>query len=160
MDRVLVDFEVFMKHVLHVPGDWRTQWGPAIEMTRADPRFQKHHKEYCRRCDSSVLLEQTFSKPLMETVNAILDILSRSDFDGIPSRAPRYYRVDDPKELQGGVTSRASLSPDLVALHKICDPTEKETLHWADPLYVVNVKPFDSATHDRTNMLRSVVGGC
>ena len=158
MGRVFVDFETFMKHVLHVPDHWRTRWGPAIEAIGADPGFQKHHKEYCRRCDNSASLEQTFSGPLMETVNAILDVLSRSDFHDMSSEIPRYHRFDDPKELQGGVINRAVLSPDLVALHKGCD-SEKETLHWVDPLYVLEVRPFDSVIRDGTDAPKLVTDG-
>ena len=45
--RVFVDFEVFMRSVLHVPVGWEAKWKPNIEAVKADPRFREHHDEYC-----------------------------------------------------------------------------------------------------------------
>ena len=49
-NRVSVDFEVFMKSVLHVPQDWRIRWSQAIEAIRTDPKFKQYHEEYFKRC--------------------------------------------------------------------------------------------------------------
>ena len=43
---VFVDIEDFMKSVLHVPADWRAQWGPVIRLVKRDPDFMKHYLEY------------------------------------------------------------------------------------------------------------------
>ena len=73
--RVFVDFEVFMKRVLHVPDDWETRWGPAIDAVKASTRFNKHHKDYCELCEESGTLEKNFYPALMETANAVLDVV-------------------------------------------------------------------------------------
>jgi len=44
--RVLVDYEVFMKYVLHVPEDWETKWRPALDAVKADANFKKCHESY------------------------------------------------------------------------------------------------------------------
>ena len=100
--RVFVDFEVFMKHVLHVPDDWKTLWEPAIEAVKEDPSFNEHHTKYCHQCDKSGSREASFYEPLMDTANAVLKVLSRSTFDGISPGIPQHYRVNDPKKLRGG----------------------------------------------------------
>jgi len=43
---VFVDIEDFMKSVLHVPSDWRTQWGPVIRAVKQNPYFVKHYRGY------------------------------------------------------------------------------------------------------------------
>ena len=157
--RVFVDFEVFMKSVLHVPDDWKTAWGPAIEAVKADPDFKKHYEEYCKQCNKFGSREGPFYAPLMNTANAVLGVLSRSMFDGISPNIPQYYRVNDPKKLRGGVFNKFNLSPDLVLLHSECQPSEEEDLHWANPLHILEVKPYDNALCDGTSMPRLVIDG-
>jgi len=157
--RVFVDFEVFMKYVLHVPDDWKTAWGPAIEAIKADPDFKGHHEEYCKQCNKYGSQEESFYAPLVNTANAVLDVLSRSTFDGISPKIPQYYHVNDPKKLRGGVFNKFNLSPDLVLLHDECQPSEKEDLHWANPLHILEVKPYDNALCDGTRLPRLVIDG-
>ena len=45
-NRVFVDFDVFLLSVLHVPRDWKTLWGPAIEAVKADQEFSTCHRKY------------------------------------------------------------------------------------------------------------------
>jgi len=73
--RVFVDFEVFMKHVLRVPNDWRTQWGWAIEAVKTDAVFNNHLGEYCRHCDNS----SHWGQGVLETSGNILDTLQALD---------------------------------------------------------------------------------
>jgi hypothetical protein len=87
--RVFVDFEVFMKRVLHVPDDWRIRWGPAIEVVKTNTEFASHHKEYCERCDDSLAPERKFYKPLRNTANAVLTALTLSKLDGFSSALSR-----------------------------------------------------------------------
>ena len=122
--RVFVDFEVFLKSVLHVPHDWKTLWGPAIEAIKADGKFIGHHEKYCDLCGKRGTVEKSFYGPLMETANAVIDVLSRNEFGGISPGSPQHYHVNDPKRLQGGVMNWANLSPDLVVLHKDCTAPE------------------------------------
>ena len=154
--RVFVDFEVFMKYVLHAPHDWDTRWKSAIEAIEADPDFKTHHGEYCKRCESETQ-EKQFYKPLMETANAALHVLSH--FPNLSPGIPKRYHVNDPMKVQGGVMNKTGLSPDLVVLHKDCTPSEGGNIHWANPLHVLEVKPFDSAICDGANMPRLVVDG-
>jgi hypothetical protein len=81
--RVFVDFEVFLKSALHVPDDWKTLWGPAIEAVKADGKFSTHHREYSQRCEVFGSLEGSFYEPWMETANSIIDVISARQFDGI-----------------------------------------------------------------------------
>jgi len=160
--RVFVDYEVFMKRVLHVPDDWKTRWGPAIEAVKADVEFHEHHKNYCKLCGESGTLEKKFYPVLMETANAILGVVSRSNFKDIPSERRQYYYVSDPQHLKGGVMNKMSLSPDVVLLHKNRVPPQRginKTLHWANPLHVLEVKPYDNALCDGKNIPRLVVDG-
>jgi hypothetical protein len=134
-NRVFVDSEVFMKHVLHVPDDWRTTWGPAIEAAKVDLDFKRHHEEYCSRCDEFGSQEETFYGPLMETANAVLEVLSRPVF------------CDISPKISG-----------LVAPHKDCRPSE-EGRHWTNPLHVLKVKPYNNALCDGTSIPRLVIDG-
>ena len=156
--RVFVDYEVFMKRVLHVPDDWKTQWSRAIKAIKADAEFKEYHGEYCKLCEENGGHERNFYPALVGTANAILGVLARSRFRGIPLEKRQYYYVSDPVHLNGGVMS---LSPDLVLLHEnraVPDETNK-TLHWANPLQVLEVKPYDNALCDGRYMPRLVVGG-
>ena len=154
--RVFVDFEVLMKHVMHVPDDWKTRWGPAIEAVKVDPEFQKHHEEYCEQCDKTSAHEKSLYGPLTNTANAVLDVLSRSTFDGISPKTPQYYRINDPKRLRGGAFSKFSLSPDIVLLHKDLQPSEKGGLHWINPLHILEIS---KALCNGRRMHRLVIDG-
>ena len=132
--RVFVDFEVFMKHVLHVPDDWKSVWGPAIEAVKADSDFKRHHEEYCNHRDG-LGPRETFYRPLMNAANAVLEVVSRSEFSDIPSNIS-----------------------NLAVLYKGCQPSE-EGFRRENPLRVLKVNPYNSALCDGTNMPRLVVDG-
>ena len=135
-NRVFVDFEVFMKSVLHVPQDWKIRWSQAIEAVRTDPKFKEYHEDYFKRCGNLTTQERSLYEPLMEAVNAVLAVLSRSGFDDISCGIPLHYRVKDPKNPPGGVVNGASSSPDPVVLRKDCDPSKTENT----PIFVVDSK--------------------
>jgi len=161
--RVFVDYEVFMKHVLHVPDDWKIRWGLATEAFKPDQRrLRKYHKNYCGLCGESGTLEKDFYPVLMDTANAVLEVLSQRNFKGIPSEKRQYYYVSDPEYLRGGVMSKKNLAPDIVLLHKDRVPPRlgvSTMLHWANPLHILEVKPYDNVLCDGNNILRLVVGG-
>ena len=158
--RVFVDYEVFMKYVLHAPEDWKTKWGPALDAVKANWKFNKYHKEYCGLCDRNGTPEASLYKPLAEMANAVLDVLSRSRFDGIPSEKRQHYHVNEPNRVKGGVMNKHGLSPDLVLLDKNRPiPKKCESVHWANPLHVLEVKPQDNAICDGKHMPRLVVNG-
>jgi hypothetical protein len=158
--RVFVDFDVLLKSVLHAPDDWKTRWGPTIEAVKADQEFAKLHEKYCKNCENGDLKEDRFYKPLEETTNAILAVLTRPPhFDAMPRGIPQYLHVNDPKKLRGGVFGKANLTPDLITLHKECHPSEGGTLHWANPLHILEVKRSDNSISDGTGMPNLVVDG-
>ena len=157
--RVFVDFEVFMKRVLHVPEEWRTKWGPAIKAVKANKEFKNHHTEYCKHCSETSSRESVFYKPLMDLANTVLDVLSDPGFEGISRKTTHRYRVNDTRKLQGGMFNKFHLSPDLIALHNGCDLSKGHSLHWANPLHVLEVKPYDNALCDGKDMPRLVVDG-
>jgi len=155
--RVFVDFEVFMKRVLHVPEEWRTDWGPAIKAVKENKEFKKHHKKYCGHCENRHSLESALYEPLMDLANTVLKVLSKPGFEGISRETTHRYRVNDPKKLRGGIFNNSDLSPDLIALHNGCD--EEDSLHWANPLHILEVKPHNNALCDGKDMPRLVVDG-
>ena len=146
-----------MEYVLHVPRDWKTKWRPALNAVKADENFKKFH-DYCGLCDNGGTPESHFYPPLVNTANAVLDVVSESDFDDIPSGKHQYYRVNDPYRISGGVMNKSGLSPDLVLLDKDL-PHTNASLHWANPLHVLEVKPHDTAICDGKNMPRLVMNG-
>ena len=158
--RVFVDFEVFLKSVLHAPNDWKTQWNPAIEKVKTNENFKAHHKKYCQQCEEVGALETMFYRPLADTANAVLDVVSWPEFKDISdSGNPQYYQVYNKKSLRGGVMSKKNLSPDLVVLHKDLKPVPGKNLRWANALHVLEVKPSDAAICDGMNMPRLIVDG-
>ena len=161
--RVFVDYEVFMKYVLHVPEDWRIKWEPIMKTIRTDPAFQKQHEDYCRCCNDPTARELLFYQPLANAANAILRILSQSQFDGMNSGIPQTYCVGNYTKLQGGIFNKANLSPDLVVFHEECDTTKpkgpKPNPHWANALHILEVKPYGNAICDGNNMPRLVFDG-
>lgn len=155
--RVFVDFEVFLKSVLHVPPDWRTKWKEMIDGVKAGDEFVAHHGEYCRQCEIRNSLEEPFYEPLMKTANAALDVVTQLSDDGA-SGNPQYYRVNSETTLRGGVTNKHNLAPDLVVLHEEV-PSSTQGLHWANALHVLEVKPHDGAICDGERLVRLVVDG-
>ena len=158
--RVFVDYEVFMKKVLHVPDNWKTRWKRAIEAIKADGEFNRHYKEYCEMCEKGDTPEKAFYPTLMETANAVLGVVSRSSFKHIPSEKRQYYCVSNLSHLRGGMMNKRSLCPDIILLHKNRTPpsdTKEKLIYWANPLHVLEVKPYDNALCDGTNMPQLIV---
>ena len=157
--RVFVDFEVFLKTVLHVPEDWKTKWKLAIDAVKADVEFNKNHETYCELCEKRGTLEEDFYPSLMGMANAALNVLYRTPFEGIPADKRQYYHVNNPDIFKGGVMNKRGLSPDLVVLHKDRPGDYKKPPHWANPLHILEVKPFDNALCEGRNIPRLVVDG-
>ena len=158
-NRVFVDFEVFLKSVLHVPADWKTLWKSDIEAVRKDDRFGEHYNKYRQRCEMEKPGEQSFYKPLMDTANAVLTVISSTESNNV-SGNPQYYHVNDPNTLRGGVINKSGgLIPDLVVLHEDCRPPDGKNLHWANVLHVLEVKPLSSAICDGDNVYKLMVDG-
>ena len=167
--RVFVDMEVFMKHALHVPDNWKELWGSTIETVKSDQTFKKSLSQYLLRCDSSSVTEPNFYDPLVNIANAIFSVTESSDSDEAvrPKTRLRYLR-NDPKKILGGMMP--GLSPDIVAVHAdFFDHLDEEernekwlgtsNLTWAQPLQVLEVKPWNSALINGSCMPRLAVDG-
>ena len=128
--QVFVDFEVFLQSALHVPRDWRTLWGPAIEAIKAGQEFSTYHGEYCRRCEEDSL-GQSFSDLLIKTTNTIIDVMSTSKFNGI-SGIPL---VNNPRKPPGDTIDGANFSPILAVPHE-----DRRPLHWTDDIHILKGK--------------------
>ena len=145
-----------MNSVLHVPRRWRTRWKQAIEAVKADEEFKESIDAYYEECNKCDAQEVEFYKPLVDTSNAVLKVVSDSKFRNISSRTPQYYHRNDPKRIRGGIMS---LSPDLVVLRKNYKVPKDGGLHWANPLHILEVKPFDGAMCDGATIPRLKVDG-
>ena len=166
--RVFVDIEVFMKRVLHVPEDWRKLWGPTINQIKLSGPFSTAHSKYTRKCETHGILERKFYKPLADIGNAILDFSKSSEDDLVKPRTPQRYLVNDPLGIHCGVMN--DLKPDVVAVHSGFLPNilseerkkrrlRESNLTWAQPLQVLEVKPWDNALVDGSCMPRLKVDG-
>ena len=163
--RVFVDIDVFMENVLHVPGDWREEWGEAIAKIKRNRTFMTALTHYIDQCNTSGAPERDFYRPLVNTANAILDFSESSPYKCIKPQTPQCYIVNDPKKIRCGVIN--NLSPDIVAVHRDFLPhlddeqglAKKPTMTWAHPLQVLEVKPWDNALVDGSCMPRLMVNG-
>ena len=129
--RVFVDFEVFMKNALHVPDDWKTRWGPAIEAIKADLEFKKYLEEHRRHCGMPESQKASFYEPLTNTARAALNVLSRSIFDRASFEDPQSHHVND----------------------------TEEDLQWTSPLHLLGVRAYGSAICNGKNLPRMLAGG-
>ena len=152
--RVFIDFDVFLKSVLHAPDDWKTKWERAITEVKKNKKFLESYNAYCEECNRCGGHEVEFYKPLIDTANAVLDVISDSKVG-----APHYYHRSDPKHIKGGIMDFAGLCPDVVVLHRDYDSSQRGNLHWANPLHVLEVKPSDAAICDGENIPRLMVDG-
>ena len=166
--RVFVDIEVFMKHVLHVPDDWKTLWEDTIHQVKRSITFKTAAWDYSRQCEFTGTQEHRFYQPLVNMGNSILDFTKKLKNNILSPRTPQSYLVNDPRRIHRGVMK--NLSPDIVAVHNDflhhLDSNEREThclkdsnLTWAHPLQVLEVKPWDGALVDGSCMPRLKVNG-
>ena len=116
--RVFVGMEDFMKHVLHIPDDWMMQWGPIIEEIKANKPFEVHHGSYHAQCETQGSQETNFYEPLVNMVNAILQVTQKSTEQSVKPVTPQRYVRNDPKKIMCGILDEAGLSPDIVAVNE------------------------------------------
>lgn len=116
--RVFISIEDFMERVLHIPADWRTQWGPTIRGIKADPLFEYCHGSYSNQCMTTGCKEAEFYQLLVNMMNEILRLACTSTLESVRPKTPQRYVVNDPKKVLFGVLDEASLSPDIVAVHE------------------------------------------
>jgi len=163
--RVFVDTEVFMKHVLHVPEDWKELWGENIKKIKRDPAFSFAHLDYSSKCRTQGVGGR-FYKPLVDMANVIFSCSESSQRDCVKSRANQRCLRNYSKGVRMGVMN--DLSPGLVAVHNGLPqlyPEEHEEQHikhnnisWAH-LQMLKVKPSGGALVDGSSMPRLKVNG-
>ena len=128
-NRVFVDMEDFMEHVLHVPGDWKTRWGPTITKVKENKEFISKHDNYVAQCNNVRSKEEFFYEPLVGMVNKILCIAST--VESTKPITPHQYITNDPNRLLCGVLEKGNLSPDIIAIHEEF-PLEKLVEEWVE----------------------------
>ena len=165
---VFVDMDIFMKHVLHIPENWSELWGRTIRRIKRNQAFQIAHCDYTRQCGTQGVQEWKFYKPLVDMGSAILDFSKSSPDNSVKPKTSQSYLRNDPKKVFCGMMN--DLSPDIVAIHddflphiheKECDERrlKDSNLSWAQPLQILEVKPWDSALVDGLCMPRLKVNG-
>lgn len=65
----------------------------AIKTIKTNEKFKEYHEGYCGLCGKSGTLEKDLYPVLMKTTNAVLDVVSGPDIEGIPSKQRQYYHV-------------------------------------------------------------------
>ena len=164
-NRVFVDIEVFMKHVLHVPEDWRELWGETIKNIKRDPAFSFAHLDYSSQCRTQDAGGR-FYRPLVDMANTIFSCSESSQRDRVKPRTNQRCLRSYPKGVCMGVMN--DLSPDLVAVHNDFLPhypegheeqdIEDTSIAWAH-LRMPEVKPSGGALVDGSSMPRLKVNG-
>lgn len=166
--RVFVDIDVFMKHVLHIPENWKELWGTTIGDIRRHQKFSLPHWDYTHKCEIQRTQECEFYKPLVDMGNAILELSELSKDESVKARTRQRYLRNDPKRVLGGVMK--NLSSDVVAVHDDFLPhirsgenkeqrLKESNLTWAQPLQALEVKPSDNALVDGSRMPRLKLNG-
>ena len=162
--RVFVDIDVFMKHVLHVPENWKELWGPIIKRIKCDSVFLTALCDYSRRCGTQEVQEQIFYKPLVDMGNVILSFSEPSSDDTIKPQISQRHLTNDPKRVM------KNLPPDIVAvrdgflLHILSGEDEEwrledPNLTPAQPFQMQEAKPQCDALVDGSCMPRLKVDG-
>ena len=165
--RVFVDIDVFMERVLHVPHKWRSDWKTTIKKIKKGPPFAAALKEYKSLCKNGAV-EVMFYKPLVEMANAVFNGAKSSERGNARPRTPVRYLRNDPNRMTGGVIT--GLSPDIVAVHEnfLSDMDQEVVkdgclygtrLTWAQPVQLLEVKPWNGALVDGSCMPRLLVNG-
>ena len=158
-----------MKHVLHVPENWKGQWGRTIRRIKREQKFLDSHFKYSSECNIQDGPESRFYQPLVDMANAILDFPTKYlPGESAKPWTPQRYLRNDPRRVLGGVIN--NLSPDIVAVHNKFLPTggageldewylKGSNLTWAQPLQALEVKASDGALVDGSCMPRLKVNG-
>ena len=61
--RVFVDIDVFMRHVLHVPENWKELWGRTIRRIKRNIVFSTAHWDYTRQCGTQASRSRGSTSP-------------------------------------------------------------------------------------------------
>lgn len=158
--RVFVDIEVFMKHVLHIPDNWRQLWGHTIKRIKLDTAFSTAQWEYTHRVPKATLYES-----LVDMGNAIIRI-SRIPPDNL-ARSPRIGQRplrNGRSGVLGGAMNVATPHTDDSSPHIDLEERDKRrldesNLRWAQPLLALQIEPSGDALANGSRMLRFTVNG-
>jgi hypothetical protein len=89
--------------------------------------------------------------------NAVPEVVTGTDFESIPSEKRQYYYINNPSRI---VMNKKDLSLDVVILDEDRPaPCAGAPLHWANPLHVLEVKPYDPAICDGKGIPRLIING-
>lgn len=166
--RVFVDIDVFMEYVLHVPKNWKKLWGRTIRSIKRNSVFSTAHWDYTRQCGTQGVNEVQFYQPLVDMGNAILEFSNLGPSDSVKPQTPQRYLRNDPRKVLCGLMN--NLKPDIIAVHEDFLPhirskenedarLKESNVTWAQPLQVLEVKPWDNALVDGSCMPRLKVKG-
>jgi len=98
--RVFVDVDVFMKHILHVPENWRELWGRTITRIKHDETFLVSYWDYRRECAIQGAEESRFYRPLVDMANTVLEFSTEDSLDEpVKLRTPQRHLREDPKKV-------------------------------------------------------------
>ena len=166
--RVFVDINAFMKHVLHVPENWKELWGPIIGRIKRDNVFLAALWDYSRRCGTQEVQEQIFYKPLVDMGNVILNFSEPSSDDTIKPQTLQHHLIDGPQRVLCGAMN--NLPPDIVAVRDgfLLHILSREDEEWhledtnitqAQPFQMQEAEPQGDALVDGSCMPRLKVDG-
>ena len=153
-----------MERVLYIPDDWETQWGPIIEQIKADKLFQLHHGCYSNRCDISNSDEEPFYELLVGMLNIILHVTCNALPESVMLGTPQHHITNDSGEVFCEALKETPPSRNVGTVHHHLPRHPKNELgsrHLsqsdrtrAQPIQVLEVKPFHGALVDGSNMPR------
>lgn len=129
-----VDIEDFMEHVLGVPDDWKTQWGPTIEKIKANTSFQFYYGSYSNLCLTSKSEKEPLYELFVVMLNTILDATCKSSPEPIGQNIPQSYVLNESGNVSGGTL----------------DKTDRSNLTCAQPIQILELKPFHGALIDES----------
>ena len=120
---VFVDIEYFMETVLHVPADWRTQWGPIIRAAKGGPDFMKHYLEHrVRHKKIHPRPKESHYESLLlmndATIRAAFPTVISQDATSTPVPLGRFVHIVDDGSSDS-ILNHGSLMPRLIAKGKV-----------------------------------------
>ena len=167
-NRVFIDIDDFMKHVLHIPEDWKTSWGRTIRLIKRTPEFTTAWWDLTRQSGTPGTAEAAFYKPLVDMTNAIVKLCDLPPDDSAEPRTRVRYLRNDPNKILHGLMKE--LVPDIVAVQddfitRLSSNEQKEqklattNLTWAQPLHTLEVKSLNCTLVDGSCMPRLKMNG-
>jgi hypothetical protein len=105
---VFVHIDVFAKTVLHVPSNWKENWGSTIREVKSDPTFSAAFKNY-----QDAAPETRSFMPLVKMANVVFRVAESSANESVKPLTKVRYFTNDPKRIDGGVITYGQ-SPNFI----------------------------------------------